>query len=79
MNKMNLTQQSVKNRMKQILNEIQNGEFAKRWIGEYKIGLPTYQALLEQSENHPIEEVGVRLRSLMPWVQKKNQGAQAAY
>jgi ketol-acid reductoisomerase len=72
--------ESVKKRMKQILNEIQNGEFAKRWIEEYQNGFPTYQALLEQSENHPIEEVGVRLRSLMPWVQKKNiKGAQAAY
>jgi ketol-acid reductoisomerase len=72
--------ESVKKRMKQILNEIQNGEFAKGWIGEYKNGLPTYKELLEQSEHHPIEEVGVRLRSLMPWVQKKNiKGAQAAY
>jgi ketol-acid reductoisomerase len=71
---------SVKERMKQILNEIQNGEFAKGWIGEYENGLPTYKELLEQSENHPIEEVGVRLRSLMPWVQKKNiHGSQAAY
>jgi hypothetical protein len=36
--------------------------------------------LLEESEKHPIEEVGVRLRSLMPSVQKKNiNGAQAAY
>jgi ketol-acid reductoisomerase len=72
--------ESVKKRMKQILNKIQNGEFAKGWIREYKNGLPTYQALLEKSKNHPIEEVGVRLRSLMPWVQKKNiKGAQAAY
>jgi ketol-acid reductoisomerase len=72
--------ESVKKRMKQILNKIQNGEFAKGWIREYKNGLPTYQALLEQGKNHPIEEVGVRLRSLMPWVQKKNiKGAQAAY
>jgi ketol-acid reductoisomerase len=71
---------SVKERMKQILNEIQNGEFAKGWIGEYENGLPTYKELLGQSENHPIEEVGVRLRSLMPWVQKKNiHGSQAAY
>ena len=75
-----VTHASVKERMKEILNKIQNGEFAKGWIGEYKNGLPTYQALLEQSKNHPIEEVGVRLRSLMPWVQKKNiTGAQAAY
>jgi ketol-acid reductoisomerase len=63
-----------------LLNEIQTGEFAKGWIAEYKHGLPTYKELLEQSERHPIEEVGVRLRSLMPWVQKKNiKGAQAAY
>jgi hypothetical protein len=34
--------------------------------------LPTYKELLEESEKHPIEEVGVRLRNLMPWVQKKN-------
>ena len=72
--------ESVKKRMKQILNEIQNGEFAKGWIGEYENGLPTYKELLEQSENHPIEKVGLRLRSLMPWVQKKNiTGSQAAY
>jgi ketol-acid reductoisomerase len=72
--------ESVKQRMKQILNEIQNGEFAKGWIGEYKNGLPTYKELLKQSERHPIEEVGVRLRDLMPWVQKKNiRGSQAAY
>jgi ketol-acid reductoisomerase len=39
-----------------------------------------YKELLEQSEKHPIEEVGLRLRSLMPRVQKKNiKGAQAAY
>jgi ketol-acid reductoisomerase len=72
--------ESVKKRMKQILNQIQTGEFAKGWIAEYKNGLPTYKELLEQGEKHPIEEVGVRLRSLMPWVQKKNiKGAQAAY
>ena len=72
--------ESVKKRMKEILNEIQNGEFAKAWIGEYKNGLPTYKELLEQSDKHPIEEVGVRLRSLMPWVQKKNiNGAEASY
>jgi len=36
--------------------------------------------LLAQSDKHPIEEVGARSRSLMPWVQKKNiKGAQAAY
>jgi len=51
-----------------------------RWIGEYKNGLPTYRELLAQSDKHPIEEVGARSRSLMPWVQKKNiKGAQAAY
>jgi ketol-acid reductoisomerase len=49
-------------------------------IRQYKHRLPTCKELLEQSKKYPIEEVGVRLRSLMPWVQKKNiKGAQAAY
>ena len=44
-------------------------------IRQYKYGLPTYKELLEQSENRPIEEAGVRLRSLMPWAEKeKHQG-----
>jgi ketol-acid reductoisomerase len=70
----------VKKRMKTALKEIQNGKFAKEWIKEYEGGYKKYNALLKAGEKHQIEKVGARLRSLMPWVSKKNiKGAQAAY
>ncbi|MEW6157264.1 MAG: ketol-acid reductoisomerase [Verrucomicrobiota bacterium] len=71
---------SVKKRMKTALKEIQNGKFAKGWIAEYQSGYKKYNALLKAGENHSIEKVGARLRSLMPWMQKRSiKGAQAAY
>jgi ketol-acid reductoisomerase len=70
----------TKKRMKAALKEIQNGKFAKTWIKEYEGGYKKYNALLKAGEKHQIEKVGARLRSLMPWVSKKNiKGAQAAY
>ena len=71
---------SVKKRMKCALKDIQSGKFAKRWIKETKSGRKHYTKLLKAGENHPIEKVGGHLRSLMPWIQRKNiRGAQAAY
>jgi ketol-acid reductoisomerase len=70
----------VKKRMKQALKEIQNGTFAKGWVKEYQGGYKKYNALLKAGENHSIEKVGARLRSLMPWMQKRSvKGVQAAY
>ncbi|HEV7868456.1 MAG TPA: ketol-acid reductoisomerase [Chthoniobacteraceae bacterium] len=70
----------VKKRMKAALKDIQTGKFAKDWVNEYKGGYKTYNALLKAGEAHPIEKTGAKLRSLMPWIQKKNiKGAQAAY
>ena len=70
----------VKKKMQRALKEIQNGKFAKGWIDEYANGLATYKELLKEGERHPVEKVGLRLRALMPWIQKKNiRGAQAAY
>ncbi len=70
----------TKKRMKAALKDIQNGKFAKTWIKEYEGGYKKYNALLKAGEKHQIEKVGARLRSLMPWVSKKNiKGAQAAY
>jgi ketol-acid reductoisomerase len=70
----------VKKRMKQALKEIQNGTFAKGWVKEYKGGYKKYNALLKKGENHSIEKVGARLRSMMPWMQKRTiKGVQAAY
>ena len=71
---------SVKKRMKAALKDIQTGKFAKEWIAEFQGGYKRYNALLKAGEQHPIEKTGQRLRSLMPWIKKKNlKGAQAAY
>ncbi|MDZ4816326.1 MAG: ketol-acid reductoisomerase [Verrucomicrobiota bacterium] len=71
---------SVKKRMKVALTEVQNGKFAKGWIREYETGYKKYHQLLKKGESHSIEKVGSRLRSLMPWIEKRNiKGAQASY
>ncbi len=70
----------VKLRMKAALKDIQSGKFAKEWVKEFQGGYKRYNALLKKGEQHPIEKTGARLRSLMPWIKKKNlKGAQAAY
>ena len=70
----------TKKRMKAVLKEIQTGKFAKDWVKEYESGYPNYNKLLKDGEKHPIEKTGAKLRSLMPWIAKKNlKGAQAAY
>jgi ketol-acid reductoisomerase len=70
----------VKKRMKAALKDVQNGKFAKGWIREYQTGYKKYHSLLKRGEQHSIEKVGERLRSLMPWMQKRSvKGVQAAY
>jgi ketol-acid reductoisomerase len=54
--------------MRQLLKEIQSGEFAKKWIAENENGCPNFKALREQDRNHPIEIVGARLRDMMPFL-----------
>jgi ketol-acid reductoisomerase len=56
--------------MKRILEEIQSGRFAKEWVLENQANRPVYNALLARGESHPIEEVGARLRAMMPWLKK---------
>jgi len=54
--------------MKKILGEIQSGSFADEWITEYKCGLPHFNELRKEGGAHPIEDVGERMRGLMPWL-----------
>ncbi len=61
----------TKKEMKKILNEIQNGYFAKNWILENQAGRPQFNALAKAGKNHPIEIVGKRLRDMMSWLKKK--------
>jgi len=58
----------TKAEMRKILDEIQQGEFAKEWIAENEAGRPNFNRLRDESAKHPIEEVGSRLRSMMPWI-----------
>lgn len=60
----------VRKEMKKILGEIQSGEFAREWILECKANKPVFNALTKKGEEHPIEEVGKRLRAMMPWLKK---------
>jgi ketol-acid reductoisomerase len=62
---------SVRAEMKKILGEIQSGQFAREWILECKAGKPVFNALTRKGEAHPIEEVGRKLRSMMPWLGKE--------
>ena len=60
----------VKAEMKKILGEIQSGEFAQEWIKESRSGGKQFEALRQSGRDHQIEEVGERLRGMMPWIQK---------
>ena len=66
-----LIDDSVKKRMKNILDEIQSGQFADEWIKENKSGRPNYNKLLKEGETHPIEDIGETLRSMMTPLFKK--------
>jgi ketol-acid reductoisomerase len=57
--------------MKKILHEIQTGQFAREWIMENKAGRPVFLATKRRERQHPVEEVGKRLRSLMTWIDAK--------
>ncbi|HEY8119823.1 MAG TPA: ketol-acid reductoisomerase [Myxococcota bacterium] len=59
---------ATKARMKEILSEIQQGEFAREFILENKSGNVAFNAMRRRAAEHPMEEVGARLRSLMPWL-----------
>ena len=60
---------ATKERMKGVLTDIQNGTFAKNWIAEYNAGLPNYKKFKQADLEHPVEQVGAKLRARMPWLQ----------
>jgi ketol-acid reductoisomerase len=56
-------------KMQDILTDIQDGTFANRWIAENEAGQPEYKKLMKADLDHPIEEVGARLRAQMDWLE----------
>jgi ketol-acid reductoisomerase len=53
--------------MEQVLEKVQNGEFAREWIAENQAGRPSYTQLRTAEKNHEIEAVGEELRGLFAW------------
>jgi ketol-acid reductoisomerase len=58
--------------MRRVLKDIQSGAFTSEWIRECKAGQPKFKATRRMNDAHPIEEVGAKLRAMMPWI---NEGA----
>jgi len=57
--------------MKQILADIQSGEFAKEWIAENRAGQENFQRMREEQKNHQVEKVGADLRAMFPWLKDR--------
>jgi ketol-acid reductoisomerase len=64
----------VKDEMRRILTEIQDGSFAQEWVTEDDNGRPNFTKLRAEGERHPIEQVGSRLRGLMSWIDRPLTG-----
>jgi len=58
--------------MRRVLKDIQSGAFTSEWIRECRAGQPMFKATRRLNDAHPIEEVGTKLRAMMPWI-KANQ------
>ena len=58
----------VRQAMQALLKDIQSGRFAEEWVTEYRRGMPHFTELRKEGANHPVEKVGERLRSMMPWL-----------
>ncbi len=63
--------EETRQEMKRILEEVQTGSFAKEWILENQVGRPVFNALRKKETEHPIEEIGKKLRSMMGWLKEK--------
>ena len=61
--------QHARDKMQQILDDIQDGTFARQWIDENKAGQPEFKRMMDEDLNHPIEVVGADLRSRMDWLE----------
>jgi len=60
--------EDTKAEMKKLLAEIRDGSFARRWIEEYDAGLPNYRKYADEGRNHPVEQIGEKLRPMMSWI-----------
>ncbi|MEA4900801.1 ketol-acid reductoisomerase [Desulfitobacterium sp.] len=62
--------QETRKEMKKVLEEIQDGTFAKNWLMENKVGRPQFNAIARREEDQQLEKVGAEIRKMMPWLKK---------
>lgn len=65
--------EETKRRMKEVLEDIQSGKFAKSWILENQVNRPQFNAINEREKQHQIEKTGEKLRAMMPFIKKQAQ------
>jgi len=63
--------------MRRILQEVQDGRFAREWLAENKVGRPNFDRMRKADHDHPIEQVGKKLRAMMPWLDEGRERAGA--
>jgi ketol-acid reductoisomerase len=61
----------TKAEMKRILSDIQTGRFTSEWMQECKAGQPRFKATRRLNDAHSIEEIGAKLRAMMPWIRER--------
>jgi ketol-acid reductoisomerase len=60
----------TKAEMKRVLKDIQTGKFTSEWMQEYRAGMSRFKGIRRNNDSHQIEEVGAKLRAMMPWISK---------
>ena len=63
-----LPREETKQRMREVLADIQNGKFVRDFMAENAVGLPFFKGTRRINDSHQIEEVGKKLRAMMPWI-----------
>ncbi len=56
--------------MRRVLDDIQSGKFARDWMLENKVNQTSFKAMRKRMSEHPVEQIGVKLRAMMPWIAK---------
>jgi ketol-acid reductoisomerase len=70
--------QETRTEMRRILQEIQDGRFAREWLAENRVGRPNFDRMRQADDEHTIERVGRTLRAMMPWSEEgRNEREQA--
>ena len=66
-----IVNEATKAEMKRVLDDIQTGRFARDWMLENRVNQTSFKAMRAKQAAHPIEEVGAKLRAMMPWIKQR--------